>query len=111
MSRQCAYPRPKCGGKSCSGQTRQWVSCNTHCCTGAYTATLAHGVDLCQLLVHGGWTSWQFGQCSAACGGGTRNVTRSCTNPSPYCNGSDCDGENYRSEKCNMHCCAGNYIL
>jgi len=35
MSRICGYPRPKCGGNSCSGLARQWVPCNTHCCKGA----------------------------------------------------------------------------
>ncbi|XP_065911543.1 scavenger receptor cysteine-rich domain superfamily protein-like [Dysidea avara] len=88
MGRHCGYPRPKCGGHSCDGQSRKLVPCNTHCCK-----------------VDGGWTSWRFSECSVSCGGGTKNVTRSCTNPSPSCNGSDCDGDDYRSEKCNMHCC------
>lgn len=59
------------------------------------------------ILVDGGWTDWCPHECSATCGGGIRNFTRTCTNPAPSCNGSMCAGDDFRTEKCNMHCCLG----
>ena len=45
------------------------------------------------LIVYGGFTEWsQYGQCSSSCGTGTQIRTRTCTNPPPVNNGSDCQG-------------------
>ena len=33
---------------------------------------------------------------------------RTCTQPSPSCNGSICVGENVTTAVCNSHCCPGN---
>jgi hypothetical protein len=49
--------------------------------------------------VNGGWSGW--GTCSATCGGGTQ--TRSCNNPAPANNGSDCSGDAYQA--CNTQAC------
>ena len=59
--------------------------------------------------VNGGWSDWEaWTVCSAACGGGTREGTRTCTNPAPSINGgAECDGETTVSETCNDHACAG----
>ena len=57
--------------------------------------------------VNGGWSDWgDWTACSAACGGGTREGTRTCTNPAPSNGGADCDGEATESEACNDHACA-----
>lgn len=49
----------------------------------------------------GGWTPWgTWGNCTAACDGGTRQRQRTCTSPSPERNGAACtgeDGQNYIS--------------
>lgn len=56
--------------------------------------------------VNGGWTGWST--CSVSCGGGTQ--TRSCTNPSPSCGGTQCtklDGTLglTDSQSCNTQAC------
>ena len=48
--------------------------------------------------------------CSAACGGGTREGTRTCTNPAPSNGGADCAGEITESEACNEEDCPGKNI-
>jgi len=75
-----------------------------------YRCTL-HFNNVCtSLLVDGGWSDWSQGECSVSCGGGLRNLSRTCTNPSPSCNGSECVGEDFRTEKCNMQCCLGTMV-
>ena len=61
----------------------------------------------CLFVVDGEWTDWYPHECSVTCGGGIRNLTRTCTNPAPSCNGTECIGVNAITEKCNMHCCPG----
>ena len=41
----------------------------------------------------GGFTQWtSFSDCSKECGLGTRERTRSCTNPAPQHGGQECEG-------------------
>ena len=72
---------------------------------------LCYYILLCMaaFLVNGGWSDWVAGPCSKSCGGGTHNITRRCSNPSPSCNGKVCEGENYLvyPGKCNDFCCPG----
>ena len=64
-----------------------------------------------QILVDGGWTPWyNQTECSVSCGGGTLTQSRDCTQPSPSCNGSDCEGENVTVTACNTHCCPSMYV-
>ena len=63
-------------------------------------------------LVDGGWSSW-YNQtdCSVSCGGGVLTQLRSCTQPTPSCGGSECQGENTKTVDCNIHCCPGTYMF
>ena len=64
-------------------------------------------------LVDGGWSSW-YNQtdCSVSCGGGgVLTQRRSCTQPTPSCGGSECQGENTKTVDCNTHCCPGTYMF
>ena len=80
----------------------------THTAAEARTLySLYYSYALLLVLVDGGWSDWSPGECSVTCGGGERNLTRTCTNPTPSCNGSVCPGEDLRTEKCNMQCCLG----
>ena len=63
-------------------------------------------------LVDGGWSSWyNQTECSVSCGGGVLTQWRNCTQPTPSCNGSECQGENNKTVDCNTHCCPGTYML
>ena len=43
------------------------------------------------LLVNGNYTSWSvWSECSATCGGGIQERTRTCTHPKPQNGGKDC---------------------
>ncbi len=55
--------------------------------------------------VDGGWSVWQWTSCSAPCGGGTRDGTRTCTAPAPTCGGASCVGEPTSTETCNTQEC------
>lgn len=79
----------------------------THIAAEASTKHAYHNAIVVCFTVDGGWTHWCPGECSATCGGGVRNLTRTCTSPTPSCNGSKCAGEDFMTEKCNMHCCPG----
>ena len=64
-------------------------SCNTQCCP-----------------VDGGWSGWsEWSACSKDCGGGTQTITRTCTNPSPFCGGAECIGDSSQSQSCNTQAC------
>jgi len=48
-----------------------------------------------------------WGECSATCGGGIMERTRTCTNPSPENGGKDCVGIDKQVEDCNTQPCDG----
>ena len=52
--------------------------------------------------MNGGWSSW--GRCTKSCGSGSQ--TRTCTNPKPANQGSQCSGSS--SHPCNTQECPGN---
>ena len=67
-----------------------------------------------RVLVDGGYTEWSsWGRCSKPCGGGIRNKTRSCTNPTPQHGGRTCVdqglGSNIESETCYTNFCPSTY--
>lgn len=61
--------------------------------------------------VNGGWSSFgPWGQCSATCGGGTQERSRTCTNPPPSGGGAQCVGPSKETQACNTHECPGRYM-
>ena len=53
------------------------------------------------LTVNGDWTVWSvWGACSVSCAAGTKQRTRSCTNPVPAYGGSGCSGGTSDSGLC-----------
>ncbi|CAH3043762.1 unnamed protein product [Pocillopora meandrina] len=59
--------------------------------------------------VNGGWSSFgPWGQCSATCGGGTQERSRTCTNPPPSGGGAQCVGPSKETQACNTHECPVN---
>ena len=58
-----------------------------------------------KLLVDGGWTDWSvWGPCSNVCGPGNMTRDRSCTNPVPQNNGTDCTGVDTETVICTGPC-------
>eukprot|EP00049_Salpingoeca_infusionum_P005056 m.87691 g.87691 ORF g.87691 m.87691 type:complete len:2043 (+) comp12838_c5_seq1:84-6212(+) len=92
VTRACDSPVPTCRGRLCEGISKEVESENQ---------TRYFGDQ-----VHGGWTdpvpvtswsSWSSFEPADTCNGtqtrwAFRTVSRSCTNPSPQCNGLQCDG-------------------
>jgi len=55
--------------------------------------------------INGGYSGWNYGACSKTCGGGTRQLSRTCTNPAPNVNGAACVGAATTSQSCNTQAC------
>ena len=92
--RRRTFSPERCGGSSCSGTTTESRSCSNGCCR----------VD-CQ------WNNWTpYGACSATCGGGIRERTRS-VSVGASCGGSPCSGSRRDANKCNSQCCPVNCEL
>ena len=54
----------------------------------------------------GGWSDFgDWSDCSAACGGGSQNRTRGCSNPAPANGGSNCVGDAKETKECNDQPC------
>ncbi|XP_065194347.1 papilin-like isoform X3 [Sycon ciliatum] len=82
--RSCNSPPPAHGGRVCSGQNRQTVSCQTNPCP-----------------INGKWSQWSaFSQCSKTCGGAQQTRKRTCTSPSPAHGGYDCSGISSDTRSC-----------
>ncbi|KAL9951953.1 hypothetical protein ACROYT_G044713 [Oculina patagonica] len=77
LTRTCTNPPPSNGGKDCSelGPAEKTQECNKRKCPSA---------------IDGGYTDWSASECSVTCGGGTKTLTRTCTNPPPSNGGKDC---------------------
>merc|ERR1712002_409918 len=88
-SRTCTNPKPQHGGKDCQGENKATGACNNGPCP-----------------VDGGWSDWsKWGDCSTTCGNGTKEKSRSCTNPKPQHGGKACQGENKATGACNNGPC------
>lgn len=62
----------------------------------------------CAYVVDGRWSDWDgWSTCSATCGGGIQNRSRTCTNPPPAYGGKDCLGANQELQSCNQNPCPG----
>ena len=62
-------------------------------------------------VVDGGWSNWSAGNCSKLCDHGTKEKTRSCSNPVPSCGGNNCIGETVETVECNTFHCIGMHML
>ncbi|XP_062577616.1 netrin receptor UNC5D-like [Saccostrea cucullata] len=84
--RSCTNPRPRNGGRRCSGGNSKYERKACH-------------VQNCTRVVDGRWSSWgswkPASKCSKSCGNGTMTYVkyRSCTNPKPQNVGKRCYGE------------------
>nr|CAJ65510.3 HyTSR1 protein [Hydra vulgaris] len=91
--RTCTNPAPAFGGENCKDQ-------------------LLSKILLCKIKecpVNGGFTKWsEFSECSASCGLGIKQRTRSCSNPVPAYGGEDCNGIRYETASCKTHECPVN---
>lgn len=88
-SRTCTNPPPQFGGRNCSGESQNELSCNEQPCP-----------------IDGRWTRWgDWEQCSLTCGGGVQVSRRSCTDPAPAFEGANCEGDSLRSRSCNEEEC------
>ncbi|XP_029187797.2 A disintegrin and metalloproteinase with thrombospondin motifs adt-1-like isoform X2 [Acropora millepora] len=87
--RTCTNPEPAFGGADCEGDNERSRTCNENPCP-----------------VDGRWTDWKpWSQCSVTCGGGTRNRSRTCTNPPPQHGGKECSGSEEEMQSCNEFPC------
>ena len=57
--------------------------------------------------VDGGWSDWNYTECTLSCGAGTKTMTRTCDNPSVVRDGIACTGEVTGTEACNTDPCPG----
>ena len=59
------------------------------------------------VAIDGGYTEFSESECSVTCGGGTKNLTRTCTNPPPSNGGKDCSelGPAEKTVRCNEAIC------
>ena len=83
--RICDNPKPKDGGRDCSGPNEQIDQCASQPCPSDQAI----------------WSHWsQWSPCSKACGGGTKTRHRSCTKKD-----GSCLGETKQAAVCNIHRC------
>lgn len=69
-------------------------------------------IIIIHFTVDGGLASWSaYGRCSAECGPGVQQRTRSCTNPSPQHGGDGCVGSILETQSCEVKPCPGTEIL
>ncbi|XP_069104021.1 coadhesin-like isoform X2 [Argopecten irradians] len=88
-NRICDYPPPAFGGNDCVGFNSEEELCMLQYCP-----------------INGNWSNWEnWSGCSTTCGGGIRNRTRHCDNPTPQHSGQDCEGINSETSSCAEDTC------
>lgn len=93
--RSCSNPEPTNGGLPCLGSPVEYENCNQQLCP-----------------VKGAWSCWSpWSRCSATCGGGHYQRTRTCTNPVPANNGDICMGLHLEEALCNTQPCEGGWSV
>ncbi|XP_069790895.1 semaphorin-5B isoform X2 [Narcine bancroftii] len=93
--RSCTNPEPRNGGLPCMGSPIEYENCNQQLCP-----------------VKGAWSCWSpWTLCSATCGGGHYQRTRTCTNPMPANSGDICIGLHSEEALCNTHACEGGWSV
>jgi len=91
-----------CGSKSLSDGCGGNITCD-----GTLVCSDGCNNNLCK--VNGGWSAWSaWGSCSKTCGTGTQTRTRTCNNPAPANEGSDCSGPASETQDCNIAPCPSN---
>ncbi|XP_078604169.1 hemicentin-1-like isoform X2 [Branchiostoma floridae x Branchiostoma japonicum] len=92
--RQCDNPPPTNNGRSCVGPYTETKTCNPRQCE-----------------IDGGWSEWSvWEECSATCGKGVHQRTRSCNNPMPQNGGKPCTGESTQVQDCHADPCPVNGV-
>ncbi|XP_069798458.1 hemicentin-1 [Narcine bancroftii] len=87
--RLCNNPPPSFDGAHCEGQDAQTRVCKKRMCP-----------------VDGKWIPWiSWSACSVSCGGGTRQRSRICSDPSPQYGGRYCEGTDIQMDFCNTDSC------
>ena len=120
------------GDKICNN----WVSFHTHTLLLKMRAAIRSYYDMIEFIIHnennrmsikkltyfrnnlfisaavnGGWSEFgSFGECSATCGGGIKERSRTCTNPPPSGGGAQCSGSAKETMVCNVEPCDGRYL-
>ncbi|KAM3838409.1 semaphorin-5B-like [Diretmus argenteus] len=102
-----------CSQRCTSGFRTRKRSCSTGKGRSSPTACLGSPVEYqdctpqpCQ--VNGAWSCWlSWSQCSASCGGGHYQRTRTCSSPAPANGGDICIGLHTEEALCNTHTCEG----
>ena len=75
------------------------LNCNSH-------ETIKNNFFSAVAIVNGGWTEFgAWGACSATCGGGKQERSRTCTNPPPSGDGAQCSGVAKEVRACNTDPC------
>ncbi|XP_028403037.1 uncharacterized protein LOC114525804 isoform X2 [Dendronephthya gigantea] len=115
----CQHNTP-CSDEAGYGEWSRWTLCTQTCGKGARIRTrkCKDGSDpsLCTAEssqskpcdkgacpVHGNWASWSnWGPCSASCGSGVKERSRTCTNPVPFYGGLDCFENSHDYSDCVM---------
>lgn len=74
----------------CQGSAIKTVACDKECC----------------VKVDGGWSTWGpwVSDCDSHCGTGSQHRNRTCTNPTPKCNGKECEGVTKVKAECSNTC-------
>ncbi|XP_029304398.1 semaphorin-5B-like isoform X1 [Cottoperca gobio] len=87
--RSCSTAEGRTNPSACVGSPVEYQDCNTQPCP-----------------VSGAWSCWSsWSQCSASCGGGHYQRTRTCSNPPPASGGDICIGLHTEEALCNTHAC------
>ncbi|XP_060586721.1 coadhesin-like [Ruditapes philippinarum] len=92
--RTCTNPVPMNKGSNCIGESLQSSECSKDNCP--VNGQLAH------------WSSWT--SCDVTCGKGSRQRSRTCTNPVPANGGHDCTGAIRETDECSNDACPGHCI-
>lgn len=93
--RTCTNPEPRNGGLPCVGDAAEYQDCNPQACP-----------------VQGAWSCWTaWSQCSASCGGGHYQRTRSCTSPAPSPGEDICLGLHTEEALCATQACPEGWSL
>ena len=98
-TRTCTSPAPAHGGDDCDTSVEGSSSgtlCGQYPCPSKnYHEQLHSLVPYVFPQVNGGWAAWSpWGLCPLSCGGTSSTLhtkTRTCTNPAPQYNGTECD--------------------
>jgi hypothetical protein len=97
---------------SCGAGRRTTTRITTTARVGAGAAcrgTTTAACDAGPCPIHGAWGAWgSYGDCSVACGSGTKTRSRSCNDPSPNFLGNNCPGNSRDTASCFAGACCGN---